>query len=87
MINKKQFVVLQVVDKLQQKFGNALYRSENVMISGTHTHSGVAGFHQYVLYLITSLGYVRETYDNLVHGIVKVHVNIQQSLEYGPLFS
>ena len=60
-----------MLDKLKVAYGD-MYRADNVMISGTHTHSGVAGFHQYVLYLVTSLGFVRESYDNLVNGIVKV---------------
>ena len=32
-----------VTSLLQEKFGN-LYTTENVMISGTHTHSGPGGY-------------------------------------------
>ena len=38
-------------------------------ISGTHTHSGPGGFLQYVLYQVTSLGFVQETFDSWVSGI------------------
>lgn len=41
-------------------------------ISGIHTHSGPGGYLQYVLYDITSLGFVRQSFDALVDGIVEV---------------
>lgn len=41
-------------------------------ISGTHTHASPAGFLQYVLYDITSLGFVRQSFTPLVEGIVQV---------------
>ncbi|KAK3856094.1 hypothetical protein Pcinc_037545, partial [Petrolisthes cinctipes] len=39
------------------------------MLSGTHTHSGPAGYLQYLLFDITSLGFVHETLDAMVEGI------------------
>ena len=56
---------------LQALYGG-LYTEQNVAISGTHTHSGPGGYLQYVLYDITSLGFVRQSYDALVFGIVEV---------------
>ncbi|BHF77189.1 hypothetical protein SprV_0502029200 [Sparganum proliferum] len=41
------------------------------MISATHTHSGPAGFFQYALFDITSRGFVQETLDAMVNGIVQ----------------
>ena len=41
-------------------------------MSGIHTHSGPGGYLQYILYIITSLGFVRESFDVLVGGIVEV---------------
>lgn len=41
-------------------------------LSGIHTHSGPGGYLEYVLYDITSLGFVRQSYDALVNGIVEV---------------
>ena len=52
LVNKR------VIDALKEKFGD-LYTTENIVISGTHTHSGPGGFLQYVLYHITSLGFVQ----------------------------
>ncbi len=56
---------------MQVEFG-ALYGEKNVAISGIHTHSGPGGYLQYLLYDITSLGFVRESFDALVDGIVLV---------------
>ena len=77
-------VNMRVIEKLKQKYGNALYTDQNVAISGTHTHSGPAGFLQYVLYQITSLGYVDETLDAWVNGIFesieRAHDNLRPAL-------
>lgn len=55
----------------QASFGD-LYTEANVALSGIHTHSGPGGYLQYVLYDITALGFVDESYNALVDGIVKV---------------
>lgn len=47
-----------------------VYSYENVCISGTHTHSSPAGFLQYTLFQVTSFGFVPETYNAYVDGIV-----------------
>jgi neutral ceramidase len=62
-------VNMRVIDQLKMKYGDA-YTAANLVISGTHTHSGPAGFLQYVLYEVTSLGFVQETFDAWVSGIV-----------------
>lgn len=56
---------------LQELYGD-LYTEKNVALSGIHTHSGPGGYLQYILYIITSLGFVRESFDVLVAGIVEV---------------
>jgi neutral ceramidase len=56
---------------LNEKYGT-LYNAKNVVLSGTHTHSGPAGFLQYLLFTITSLGWVQQSFDALVNGIVVV---------------
>uniref|UniRef100_A0A8C9XWY8 Neutral ceramidase n=1 Tax=Sander lucioperca TaxID=283035 RepID=A0A8C9XWY8_SANLU len=38
---------------------------------GTHTHSGLAGYFQYTLFMITSKGYIKASIEPLVKGIVK----------------
>ncbi|XP_026172018.1 neutral ceramidase isoform X2 [Mastacembelus armatus] len=61
---------LEVLQALQLKYGD-LYRQDNVVLSGTHTHSGPAGYFQYTLFMITSKGYIKASIEPLVNGIVK----------------
>ncbi|CAG0890551.1 unnamed protein product [Darwinula stevensoni] len=74
-----------VVRRLQEEFGG-IYHQENVILSGTHTHSGPAGFLQYLLFQITSLGFSEETYNANVDGIVNsiraAHGNLQPGNVY-----
>lgn len=42
------------------------------MLSSTHTHAGPAGFLQYVLYIITSQGFILSNFEAIVIGIMKV---------------
>lgn len=49
-----------------------MYTERNVAISGIHTHSGPGGYLQYVLYDITSLGFVKQSWEAVVSGIVEV---------------
>jgi neutral ceramidase len=65
-----------------QALYEGLYTEQNVAISGIHTHSGPGGYLQFVLYDITSLGFVPQSYDALVYGILEV-INIP--LYKGPL--
>ncbi|KAG7217817.1 hypothetical protein INR49_020879 [Caranx melampygus] len=62
---------LEVLQVLQQKYGD-LYRQDNVVLSGTHTHCGPAGYFQYTLFMISSKGYIKDAIRPLVDGIVKV---------------
>ncbi|KAK5850381.1 hypothetical protein PBY51_001265 [Eleginops maclovinus] len=61
---------LEVLRALQLKYGN-LYRQDNVVLSGTHTHSGPGGYFQYTLFMITSKGFMKDAIEPLVNGIVK----------------
>ncbi|GMI11553.1 hypothetical protein TrLO_g7489 [Triparma laevis f. longispina] len=76
---------LKVLNKLSEALGDdSIYSYDNLAISGTHTHSGPAGFLQYVLYQFTSLGYVEETMDAFVEGIstaiLEAHNNVQEGV-------
>lgn len=64
-------VCVQVLRALKEKYGG-LYRRDNVVLSGTHTHCGPAGYFQYTLFMITSNGYIKAAVEPLVNGIVKV---------------
>jgi len=41
-----------VISKLNEKMGNTIFTIENVVISGTHTHSGPAGNKLYNIIII-----------------------------------
>eukprot|EP01038_Epipyxis_sp_PR26KG_P009368 gene9368-12621_t len=72
-----------VIERLNSILGEAVYTLDNLAISGTHTHSGPAGFLQYVLYQVTSFGYVQETLDAWVEGITNSIVSAHKSLRNG----
>uniref|UniRef100_A0A8C5GCI8 Neutral ceramidase n=1 Tax=Gouania willdenowi TaxID=441366 RepID=A0A8C5GCI8_GOUWI len=61
---------LEVLRALQVKYGS-LYGRDNVLLSGTHTHCGPAGYFQYTLFMITSKGYIKAAIQPLVEGIVR----------------
>ncbi|KAM7258829.1 hypothetical protein ACFE04_014570 [Oxalis oulophora] len=80
-----QLVTIKVIDKLKSRFGD-LYTEENVAISGIHTHSGPGGYLQYMLYSITSLGFIRQSFDAIVNAIERSIVIAHQNLKPGQAF-
>ncbi|KAG0620919.1 hypothetical protein M758_4G254800 [Ceratodon purpureus] len=78
-------VTLRVLSRLKERYGN-LYTEKNVAISGTHTHSGPGGFLQYVLYLVTSIGFVRQSFDALADGIELAIVQAHDNLRPGSIY-
>uniref|UniRef100_A0A336ML87 Neutral ceramidase n=1 Tax=Culicoides sonorensis TaxID=179676 RepID=A0A336ML87_CULSO len=75
----------EVVKKLQSKFGN-IYRMENIVLSGTHTHSAPGGFLTYLLYDLPSLGFVRETFNALINGICESISRAHSQMVQGKIF-
>ncbi|XP_065884102.1 uncharacterized protein [Dysidea avara] len=77
-----QIMKLEVVKRLKALYGTT-YTEDNVCISGIHTHSGPGGYWQYVLYEVTSLGFVKQSLDVVVDGIVEsiklAHHNMKQA--------
>ncbi|XP_009069646.1 PREDICTED: neutral ceramidase [Acanthisitta chloris] len=80
-----QKVRLEVLKKLKSKYGD-LYRQDNVILSGTHTHSGPGGYFQYTLFWITSKGLIRPTLNAIVNGIVKSIDIAHDNMKRGRLF-
>src|ERR1700736_3438054 len=68
----------EVVKRLQETFGTR-YTSDNVLISGTHTHSAPGGYAGYGIYDLTGEGFDVYNYECIVSGIVtsiqKAHNN------------
>ncbi|XP_045768762.1 neutral ceramidase [Maniola jurtina] len=77
----------EVLKRLQKRYGD-LYNDNNVILSGTHTHSTPGGFLLDFLFDLPILGFVKETYMAYITGIVKsiitAHNNITPvRMEYG----
>lgn len=77
-----QLVTIKVLERLKSRFGN-LYTEENVAISGIHTHAGPGGYLQYLVYSITSLGFVQQSFDAIVDAIEQSIVQAHESLKPG----
>ncbi|GFQ94176.1 neutral ceramidase B [Trichonephila clavata] len=73
------------VKALKGIYGN-LYSEKNVCISSTHTHAGPGGFLQYALYIVTSQGFIRQTFDSIIEGIVKSVKMAHQNMQPGYIF-
>lgn len=67
------------------RYGN-LYTEQNVAISGIHTHAGPGGYLQYVVYIVTSLGFVRQSFDVIVDGIEKSIIQAHENLQPGSIY-
>ncbi|KAK1793706.1 hypothetical protein P4O66_001421 [Electrophorus voltai] len=76
---------LEVLKELQLKYGD-LYRQDNVVLSGTHTHSGLAGYFQYTLFMITSKGYIKPSTQAIVKGIVRSIDVAHKTMKPGKIF-
>nr|XP_029717621.1 neutral ceramidase-like [Aedes albopictus] len=74
-----------VIDLLQKKYGD-LYRFENVVLSGTHSHSVPSGFLMSFLYDIASLGFVPQNFNALVEGITLSIVRAHESMQEGRVY-
>lgn len=61
----------EVVKRLQARYGN-IYTIENVAISGTHTHGAPGGFLMHLLYDISILGFVPQTFEAMAQGLYLV---------------
>jgi len=75
---------LQVLRQLNKHYTDHRYTERNVILSGTHTHSTPGGFLMHVLFDISSWGFVEETFEALVEGIVLVS-NSHQLLSFSLL--
>ncbi|KAK6927042.1 Neutral/alkaline non-lysosomal ceramidase, N-terminal [Dillenia turbinata] len=80
-----QLVTIKVLERLKARYGD-LYTEKNVAISGIHTHAGPGGYLQYVIYIVTSLGFVRQSFDVIVNGIEKSIIQAHENLHPGSIF-
>ncbi|KAL2322262.1 hypothetical protein Fmac_026641 [Flemingia macrophylla] len=80
-----QLLTIKVLERLHLRFGN-LYTEQNVAISGTHTHAGPGGYLQYVVYSVTSLGYVQQSFDAIANAIELSIIQAHNNLKPGSIF-
>ncbi|XP_032094322.1 putative neutral ceramidase C, partial [Thamnophis elegans] len=80
-----QRVRLEVMKRLKYKYGD-LYNQDNVVMTGTHTHSGPGGYFQNTLLLITSGGLIKPALNAIVNGIVKSIDMAHQNMVPGHVF-
>ncbi|KAL1541121.1 Neutral ceramidase 2 [Salvia divinorum] len=80
-----QLVTIKVLERLKVRYGD-LYTEKNVAISGIHTHAGPGGYLQYIVYIITSLGFVRQSFDALVDGIEQTIIQAHNNIRPGSVY-
>jgi neutral ceramidase len=81
-----QAVKMEVVKRLEAIYGNELYTLDNVLLSGTHTHSGPGGYSHYALYNITILGFDEQNFECIVNGMVESIKIAHENLAPGKIF-
>lgn len=75
----------EVLARLKSLYGD-LYKEQNVMLSGTHTHSTPGGYMQNLLFDLSILGFVRQTFETLLAGIVTSIHRAHESMSSGRVF-
>jgi neutral ceramidase len=63
-----------------------VFREDNLLISGTHTHSAPGGYTDYLLYEETGGGFDPHSFECVVHGMVTAVANAYASLAPGKVY-
>lgn len=75
----------EVVKNLQERYGD-MYSLRNVILTGTHTHSGPGGHMVDFILDISILGFSRETFNAYVDGITRSIVRAHENMVPARLF-
>ncbi|MGB5528694.1 MAG: neutral/alkaline ceramidase [Ignavibacteriaceae bacterium] len=81
-----QAVKMEVVKRLKSFYGIDLYTIDNVLLSGTHTHSGPGGYSHYALYNLSILGFDKQNFECIVNGMVHAIKKAHENLAPGKVF-
>jgi neutral ceramidase len=81
-----QALKMEVVKRLKNIYGNDLYTIDNVLLSGTHTHSGPGGYSHYALYNLSILGFDKQNFECIVNGMVQSIKRAHKNLAPGKIF-
>ncbi|XP_044262814.1 neutral ceramidase-like [Tribolium madens] len=65
---------------------NDTYTEQNLIISGTHTHSTPGGWLMDLMFDIPNLGFVQESFDTLVEGITQSIINAHENMVKGKIY-
>lgn len=76
------FLRKEVLNRLKYETGN-LYTEDNVMMSGTHTHSTPGGYLKDIIFDLNSWGFVPETFEAYATGITNSILQAHYQLEEG----
>ncbi|XP_011300650.1 neutral ceramidase [Fopius arisanus] len=74
-----------VIRELKKKYDD-LYTEENVMISATHTHSSPGGCNLYMLFDLTTFGFIKQSFSALVNAITKSIERAHNAVVPGKIF-
>ncbi len=80
-----QAIKAEVIARLNS-FASGIYTNENVLISGTHTHSAPGGYSHYYLYNHSIGGFDSHTFECIVSGIVLSIQQAHDNLSPGKIF-
>ncbi|GKA15363.1 neutral ceramidase 2-like protein [Tanacetum coccineum] len=76
---------IKVLERLSERIGK-FYNEDNLAISGTNSHAGLGGYLQYVLYSVTSRGFIPQSFDVIVTAIEMINtLNFQQQKKQSKL--
>ncbi|XP_055380874.1 neutral ceramidase-like [Condylostylus longicornis] len=75
----------EAVKKLQARYGE-IYTLDNIMVTATHTHGAPGGFLMHLLYDISILGFVPQTFDALAQGIYLSVKRAHENMHEGRIF-
>ncbi len=78
-----QGVHIEVLKRLEQRFGPGRYTRDNVALSATHTHSGLGGFSHYTMFNLAVGGFDPDNFEVVVAGIVESIVRADANLGDG----
>src|SRR3954449_6202560 len=74
-----------VRDAVLARLDPTVYREDNVVLTATHTHAGVAGYSCYRVYNMTDKGFAPRTYQAIVDGVVASIEQAERDLAPGRL--
>ena len=81
-----QAVKMEVVKRLKSIYGNDQYTIDNVLLSGTHTHSGPGGYSHYGLFNLSILGFDKQNFECIVNGMIQAIKRAHDNLAPGKIF-